>query len=262
MTHRKLRATVDMQRMPDRESTARLEPLHTSQSFSRYDPSVAKKSPPHPVSILAENSNPLSQSPLSSSKSPEARIATSHGDIFDTHDDNESASAPDGTKDEVHAEGMEELPVEIQSLMERFLESLSLKSSNTTLSIDRLAELYQNFYVTVESHIATHIATLSSRIAREKSPTPSVSSVGSGTSSSRGGRRGTRDRPPPKRQESEQQMLTASEVEDRRKARRQLELKKIAMEEAVERGVCERVYPRLWRHTSTDDEVRGDAAAL
>lgn len=62
-------------------------------------------------------------------------------------------------------------------------------------------------------------------------------------------------------------MLTTTEITDRRKTRRQLELKKIALEEAVERGVCEKVYPRLWRHRSTDDEERDEklrsrAAAL
>lgn len=45
----------------------------------------------------------------------------------------------------------------------------------------------------------------------------------------------------------EQQMLTAKEVSDRRKARRLLERKKTALEEAVERRVCQRVYNRIWR---------------
>lgn len=36
-------------------------------------------------------------------------------------------------------------------------------------------------------------------------------------------------------------MLTASEISDRRKARRLLELKRAALEEAVERAVCEKV---------------------
>lgn len=252
------------QRLPERDSTARPHPLNTTQSFSRYEPSGAKTSPVKPPSILSDKSNPLSQSPLP--KTPDAQPERSHSDIFDTQDESEGVPAIDGTRDDSLAEGLEVLPIEIQSLMERFLESLSLKSSNSTLSIDRLAELYQNFYMTVESHIATHIATLSSRIAREKSPTPSVSSVGS-ASSARGARKGTRDRPTTKRQETEQQMLTASEVSDRRKTRKQLELKKLAMEEAVERGICERVYPRLWRHTSTDDEsrdakLRSRAAAL
>ena len=53
-------------------------------------------------------------------------------------------------------------------------------------------------------------------------------------------------------------MLTASEVSERRKARRLLEYKRIALEEAVERRACEKVYDKLWRHKSTLDEVRDE----
>jgi hypothetical protein len=51
-------------------------------------------------------------------------------------------------------------------------------------------------------------------------------------------------------------MLTVTEVVDRKKARRLLEIKRAAIEEAVERTVCERVYARIYRHRSTDDEER------
>jgi len=51
-------------------------------------------------------------------------------------------------------------------------------------------------------------------------------------------------------------MLSASEILDRRKARHQLQVKKLALEELVERAVCEKVYDRIWRHRSTDDEER------
>jgi hypothetical protein len=54
----------------------------------------------------------------------------------------------------------------------------------------------------------------------------------------------------------EQQMLSATEMADRKKARKSLELKRLALEEAVERAVCEKVYQRIWRHRSTDDEER------
>lgn len=134
------------------------------------------------------------------------------------------------------------------------------------LTIDQASELYQNFYVHVDSSIATHIATLSSRISREKSPAPSTSSVGSSTSKS-ALRKGSRRQDTTDENGPDQQMLTASEITDRKKTRRQLELKRVALEEAVERGVCEKVYPRLWRHRSTDDEARDEklrsrAAAL
>jgi hypothetical protein len=51
-------------------------------------------------------------------------------------------------------------------------------------------------------------------------------------------------------------MLSASEMSDRKKARRSLETKRLALEEAVEQAVCEKVYDRIWRHKSTDDEER------
>ena len=53
-------------------------------------------------------------------------------------------------------------------------------------------------------------------------------------------------------------MLTPQEILDRRKARRLLEHKRLALEEAVEKRVCERVYKRIWRHRSTLDEVRDE----
>ena len=51
-------------------------------------------------------------------------------------------------------------------------------------------------------------------------------------------------------------MLSATEMADRKKARRLLEVKRTSLEEAVERAVCEKVYERIWRHRSTDDEER------
>ena len=53
-------------------------------------------------------------------------------------------------------------------------------------------------------------------------------------------------------------MLTPEEIFDRRRVRRLLEHKKIALEEAVERRVCERIYTRIWRHRSTIDEARDE----
>jgi hypothetical protein len=51
-------------------------------------------------------------------------------------------------------------------------------------------------------------------------------------------------------------MLSVSEMSDRKKARKSLENKRLALEEAVERAVCEKVYARIWRHRTTDDEER------
>lgn len=53
-------------------------------------------------------------------------------------------------------------------------------------------------------------------------------------------------------------MLTPSEVAERRKARKALEFKRAALEEAAERRVCELVYDKIWRHRSTLDDVRDE----
>lgn len=116
----------------------------------------------------------------------------------------------------------------------RFLESLSAKVHKNPVSADALSDLFQEFYSRASAHINTHIATLSSRISRADKR-PGLKSNGSG---------------------GEQQLLTVNEVVDRKKARRQLEVKRLALEEAVERAVCEKVYDRIYRHRNTDDEER------
>ena len=60
------------------------------------------------------------------------------------------------------------------------------------------------------------------------------------------------------RKESEQQMLTTEEIADRKRARKVLEQKRVALEEAVERRACEGIYDRIWRHRSTQDEAQDE----
>tara|TARA_R110002003_G_scaffold55_8_gene5024 strand:- start:14669 stop:16612 length:1944 start_codon:yes stop_codon:yes gene_type:complete len=128
----------------------------------------------------------------------------------------------------------------------RFLESLTAKVHPTPLTIDNLSDLFQDFYTRASAKINTHIATLSARLTSDayqvkKHSTPSSRPGSIRTGSNRSG---------------EQQMLSASEMSDRKKARKLLEAKRLALEEAVERAVCEKVYSRIWRHRSTDDEER------
>jgi hypothetical protein len=102
--------------------------------------------------------------------------------------------------------------------------------------------LFQDLYVRADAHIATHISTLASRINREISPH----------------RSGKNQKDGAEKVATDHQMLTASEVAERRKARKQLVYKRVALEETVERRVCENVYDRIWRHKSTLDEVRDE----
>jgi len=53
-------------------------------------------------------------------------------------------------------------------------------------------------------------------------------------------------------------MLTSEEIADRKRARKILEHKRVALEEAVERRVCEGIYDRIWRHRSTQDEAQDE----
>ncbi len=158
-------------------------------------------------------------------------------------------------------EGFDDLPIELISLIDRFVESLSAKIHNTPPSIEKLSDIFQEFYLKSEASIATHINTLATRQSRTASPRSSTSSK-----SSLVGRDGNAKKPPSRKATSdsstgsnpEQQMLTPQEISERRKARRLLDRKAVALEEAVERRVCERVYSRIWRHRSTLDEVRDE----
>lgn len=218
----------------------RPRPLHVSRSFTRLDP--------NPESLPASPSRARASTIQTI---PEAKDMTSfsHGDVFesveeDSHEEPAVNVPPT----------FDQLPIEIRSLSERFLKSLSVKTHANPLNIDTISELFQDFYEQAESHISTHIATLSTRLSREKSPSRSVASKASNATLK--GRKQSADQNASPNGQGEQQMLTASEVADRRKARRDLEIKRLALEEAVERAVCEKVYDRIYRHRSADDEER------
>lgn len=147
----------------------------------------------------------------------------------------------------------------LRTIATRFIESLGAKVHSTPPSIDRLSEYFQDFYLKAESHIATHINALSSLQYRGTSPNPSSSKPSIASREARRPRSmSSKDTLDSVDGASEQKMLTTEEILDRRRARRLLERKKLALEEAVERRVCERVYSRIWRHKSTLDEVRDE----
>ena len=53
-------------------------------------------------------------------------------------------------------------------------------------------------------------------------------------------------------------MLTASEVHERKRTRKLLEYKRLLLEEAVEKSVCEKVYDKIYQHKNTLDEVQDE----
>lgn len=57
---------------------------------------------------------------------------------------------------------------------------------------------------------------------------------------------------------SGRQMLTALEVAEKRKARKFLSRKHVALEETVERRACEGIYDKIFQHRNTLDDVRDE----
>ncbi|KAL9096601.1 MAG: hypothetical protein Q9165_001088 [Trypethelium subeluteriae] len=222
-----------------------------SKSFSRYEPE--HPDPPPKAKTFHEGTHSDLKEGQTHSLLSQALSRAHDGDVFVSKEADEHEDHMEGTPIKL-PETFDELPIEIRSLTERFLESLSAKVHPTPLSIDALSQLFQDFYTRADAAIATHIAALSSRISREASP--ARRDVGASGDSSRGRGRSNSGAKQIGGEFGEQQMLTPMEINNRRKARRLLELKRTALEEAVERVACERVYDRLWRHRSTDDEER------
>lgn len=54
-------------------------------------------------------------------------------------------------------------------------------------------------------------------------------------------------------------MLSLGEIAQKKRGRKLLEVKRLALEEAVERRITESIYNRIWRHKSTDDEARDES---
>ncbi|GIJ88743.1 hypothetical protein Asppvi_007670 [Aspergillus pseudoviridinutans] len=180
-------------------------------------------------------------------------------DLFEKRGSSESEAGDDGQPGEevsVLSRGLqdqpEELPIELMSLTDRFVNSLGAKVHSSPPTIEKISQRFQDFYVRAETHIATHISALASRINRDPSPNPPPprASRGFGQSKSASKDSGLVS--------SSRQMLTASEVAERRKARKSLASKGAALEEAIERRACECVYDKIWRHKSTLDEVRDE----
>lgn len=234
------------------------KPIHISHSFPRLDTPPLNPSRKDRANTLQEQGIPAVPAARTIETSQELEGKKPVADVFENQDQEEHMQSGAGTPGpELQLPStFDDLPIEIRSMTERFLESLSAKVHPTPLSADSLSALFQDFYERAAAHIATHIASLSSRIGREKSPAPSNSSRSSAKGRPRAGSGAIRSESSPSNSGGE--MLTASEVADRKRARRLLELKRLALEEAVERAVCERVYDRIYKHKSSDDDARDE----
>ncbi|KAF1948011.1 hypothetical protein EJ02DRAFT_429753 [Clathrospora elynae] len=215
--------------------------LHPSRSFTRLESSPKSPLSRSRASTLQGPHAPDMPDPLKANVVPE-EDANADDDVF-VQDEGEDGEGKEGPR---APDAFEDLPIEIRSLTERFLDSLTAKVHPTPLSADSLSDLFQDFYIRASAKINTHIATLSARLTSDLF----VANKGSAPPSKPGSIRKGSD------PSAEQQMLSATEMADRKRARKALEAKRFALEEAVERAVCEKVYQRIWRHRSTDDEER------
>ncbi|KAG7290373.1 hypothetical protein NEMBOFW57_000373 [Staphylotrichum longicolle] len=164
---------------------------------------------------------------------------------------------------------LDDLPIELISLTDRFIDTLSAKVHPTPPTIDNLSGMFQDFYATASSHIQTHVDTLATRQRREDAPPLSTRASAASLLRAKAASLGNKDKAKaaPIRRDSDQQLLTPEEYEDRKRARRALEQKKLMLEEAVERRLCEGIYSKIYRHRSTQDEaqdakLRSKTAAL
>ncbi|KAM4060161.1 vacuolar sorting protein 9 (VPS9) domain-containing protein [Hirsutella rhossiliensis] len=184
-------------------------------------------------------------------------------DAFETAEPTDNDDAHDMTRASVD---LDDLPIELITLTDSFIESLAARVHPTPPNIDRLSQLFQEFYALASSHVGTHIGALASRQSRDASPTPSGTTISSAASRlrSKAASFGTKEK---SKTEAEQQMITADELANRKRARKALEAKRGLLEEAVERRLCEGIYGRIYRHRSTqdealDDKLRSKTAAL
>jgi hypothetical protein len=186
-------------------------------------------------------------------------------DTFERRISEETVEPPRASVD------LDDLPIELISLTDRFIDSLSAKVHPQPPSIDNLARLFQDFYATASSHIQTHVDSMATLQRREEPSASLLSSQASASSllRTKGSSLGTREkpRPTPSRRDSDQQLLTAEEYAERKRTRKALEHKKGLLEEAVERRICEGIYSKIYRHRSTQDEaqdakLRSKTAAL
>ncbi|KAK5664377.1 hypothetical protein OQA88_600 [Cercophora sp. LCS_1] len=233
----------------------RPSPLRSTQSFPRSEP--ASTTPEATRSKRASTLQNGTSPPQRSASGPQVNEAdASSRDTFESRISEEAPEPPRASVD------LDNLPIELISFTDHFIEQLSAKVHPTPPNIDTLSHMFQDFYATAASHIQTHVDSLALRQKREISPAPTGSTRQSAASLLRAKAASLSNKEKPKagpaRQDSDQQLMTAEEYADRRRARKALEQQKSLMEEAVERRLCEGIYNKIYRHHTTQDEAQDD----
>ncbi|KAL2068203.1 hypothetical protein VTL71DRAFT_16301 [Oculimacula yallundae] len=237
-----------------RDEQQRPRPLKLSQSFIKPPPASPDRSTR--VQRASTIQNGVSSEAMMADKSQGDRRQRTQSDVFEKGGSEGEEGSGSSESTGKLPDDFDKLPIELVSLSDSFIDSLSAKVHSSPPSVDKLSALFQDFYVVAANHINTHISALSSRQHRASSPAPSVATRIRAKAASIS----NKDRPKVQlvRRDSEQQMLTAEEIADRKRARKVLEQKRIALEEAVERRVTEGIYSRIWRHKSTQDEAQDE----
>jgi len=175
----------------------------------------------------------------------------------DDNDDNDNVELSRASID------MDDIPIELVSKIDNFIDSLSAKVHPTPPNMDNLSRRFQDFYEMASGLIETHIRSLETRLNREHAPvratahrTASAASLlRARAAASLGGKDKSKPAAAP---ETEQQMVTAEEMAERKRAKKALEQKKVMLQEGVERRLCEGIYARIYRHRTTQDEAQDD----
>lgn len=248
-------------------SSPRPNPLRTTKSFTKTEHNDPLSSPrPKRASTIQNGSLPklvTTGQQITSKITEEPESA----DAFENsrNEDTTVEAQPRGSVD------LDDLPIELISLTDSFIESLSTKNQPTPPNIDNISRMFQDFYHQAAQHINTHISALVSRHRRESSPAPSSASRSSTASLLRAKAAAIgKDRQKagtPKAEKPEQQMITAEELAERKRKRKAIEQQRGMLEEAVERRLCEGIYAKIYRHRTThdeaaDDKLRSKTAAL
>ncbi|KAM7191424.1 hypothetical protein V8F33_008900 [Rhypophila sp. PSN 637] len=245
-------------------------PLRTSRSFPRPEPSSIP-----PDSGRPKRANTFQNAPSTTNTSKQRSASSGqvkrHGGDMDDRDTFESRISEESTEPPRASVDMEGLPIELVSLTDSFIDSLSARTRPTPPNIENLSRMFQEFYATASSHIHTHVESLATRQKRESSPPPTGSLRASTASLLRAKAASFGNKEKPKagvtKQDSDQPLLTAEEYAGRKKEKKSLEQQKSLLEEAMERRLCEGTYTKIYRHRSTQDEAQDDklrsrAAAL
>ncbi|KAI1647563.1 uncharacterized protein F4817DRAFT_337028 [Daldinia loculata] len=226
--------------------------LATSSTFPRHSPSQTKEPRPTPQRANTTENGAIPPVTITQETPPERQ--KERIDTFESETTDDVVEAPRASVD------MDDIPIELISKADNFIDSLSAKVHPSPPNIDHLSRLFQDFYHVAASHIRTHIDSLATRQMRETSPTPSSYSKSSPASLLRAKAASFTNKEKAKETlvKGEQQMLTAEEFADRKRAKKALEQKRILLEEAVERRLCEGIYDRIYRHRTTQDEAQDD----